>query len=53
LNPSELAAAIERFEPIGIAPILCSATSAEGIDELRRRILTLKRPAANERIESR
>ena len=53
LKRSERAAAIKRFEPIGIAPILCSATSAEGIDELRRRILTLKRPAANERIASR
>jgi GTP-binding protein len=54
LKRSERAAAIKRFESIGAAPILTSATSAEGIDDLRRRILALKRRAATgDQIESR
>ncbi|MDO8434902.1 MAG: ribosome biogenesis GTP-binding protein YihA/YsxC [Candidatus Binatus sp.] len=52
LKRSERAAAIRRFDSMGIAPILCSATSAEGIDELRRRILALKRRTTEDRIET-
>ena len=44
--------AIKRFDPMGIAPILCSATSAEGIDELRRRILALKPRKFEDQIET-
>ncbi|MHB8382180.1 MAG: ribosome biogenesis GTP-binding protein YihA/YsxC [Candidatus Binataceae bacterium] len=39
LKRSERAAALARFRALGAAPILCSATSIEGIDELRRGIL--------------
>jgi hypothetical protein len=54
LKRSERAAAIKRFDSMGTAPILCSATSAEGIDDLRRRILALKRrPVTGDQIESR
>jgi GTP-binding protein len=38
LRRSERAAALARFKPLGIEPILCSALDGEGIDELRRRI---------------
>jgi GTP-binding protein EngB required for normal cell division len=39
LRRSERAAALTRFKPLGIEPILCSALDSEGIDELRRRIV--------------
>ena len=39
LRNSERAAAFERFTPLGLEPIMCSAKSGEKIDELRRRIL--------------
>ena len=39
LRNSERAAAIERFTPLRLEPIMCSAKSGEGIDELRSRIL--------------
>src|SRR5271167_492063 len=38
LRRSERAAAIARFKPLGIEPILCSALNGEGMDDLRRRI---------------
>ncbi|HLI78380.1 MAG TPA: ribosome biogenesis GTP-binding protein YihA/YsxC [Candidatus Binataceae bacterium] len=41
LKRSERARAIAAFAPLGIEPILCSATEGEGIEELRRRILKL------------
>jgi len=41
LKRSERAKAIAAFAPLGIAPILCSATDGEGIEELRRSILKL------------
>ena len=40
LRNSERAAALERFTPLGLEPIMCSAKSDEKIDELRRRILS-------------
>jgi GTP-binding protein len=39
LRNSERAAAIERFTPFGLEPMMCSAKSGEKIDELRHRIL--------------
>src|SRR6266849_1442412 len=39
LRNSERAAAIERFTPLGLEPMMCSAKSGEKIDELRHRIL--------------
>lgn len=45
LRRSERAAALARFEPLGVEPILCSALSAEGIDDLRRRIAGCARRA--------
>jgi GTP-binding protein len=41
LKRSERAKAIASFAPLGLEPILCSATDGEGIEELRRRILKL------------
>ena len=43
LRRSERAAAMARFEPMGIAPTMCSAENGEGIEELRRRILAIRR----------
>jgi GTP-binding protein len=45
LRRSERAAALARFKPLGIEPILCSAISGEGIDDLRRRIIACARQA--------
>lgn len=45
LKRSERAVALARFRAVGTAPVLCSATSAEGIDELRRRILRVAQQA--------
>jgi GTP-binding protein len=45
LKRSERAAALARLEPLGGAPILCSATSGEGLDALRRRIMEFSRRA--------
>lgn len=39
LRRSERAAALKRFANFGIEPIMCSAHTGEGIEELRRRIL--------------
>jgi GTP-binding protein len=41
LRNSERATARKRFDAIGGAPIFCSVTSGEGIEELRRRILAV------------
>lgn len=43
LRRSERAAALARFKPLGIEPILCSALSGEGMDDLRRRIIACAR----------
>ena len=40
LKRSERAAALAAFKPLGLPPILCSVTDGEGIEELRRRVLT-------------
>jgi GTP-binding protein len=45
LRRSERAAALARFTPLGIEPILCSAFDGEGIDDLRRRIISCAREA--------
>lgn len=45
LRRSERGAALARFKPLGIEPILCSALDGEGIDELRRRIVGCARKA--------
>jgi GTP-binding protein len=41
LRRSERAAALERFNMLGIDPVMCSASNGEGIEQLRRRILTV------------
>jgi GTP-binding protein len=41
LRRSERAAALERFNILGIDPVMCSASNGEGIEQLRRRILTV------------
>jgi GTP-binding protein len=43
LRRSDRAAALKRFDSMGVPPIFCSATSLEGIDDLRRRILAVDR----------
>lgn len=50
LRRTERAAAIARFAPLGIEPILCSALSKEGLDELRKRILKGSRPTSARQI---
>lgn len=52
LRRSERAAALKRFDPMGVRPIFSSATSGEGIDELRRRMLAFDRSGAVKRAES-
>jgi GTP-binding protein len=47
LRRSDRAAALKRFDPMGVPPIFCSATSLEGIDDLRRRILAVDRKKAS------
>ena len=46
LRRSERAAALARFERMPGAPIFASATSSEGIEDLRRRILAVARTGA-------
>jgi GTP-binding protein len=46
LRRSERADALKRFDSMGGTPIFCSATSGEGIDDLRRRILAVDRKKA-------
>ena len=43
LRRSERVAALKRFDVVRVQPIFCSATSGEGIDDLRRRILAVDR----------
>ena len=52
LRRSERAAALKRFDAMRAPPIFCSATSAEGIDDLRRRILAVGRTDAAKRAEA-
>lgn len=49
LRRSERAAAVARFAPLGVEPILCSALSKENLDELRKRILKCARRTSDER----
>ncbi len=53
LRRSERAAALKRFDSMRARPIFCSATSGEGIDELRRRILGFDRSGTAKRAEVR
>jgi GTP-binding protein len=53
LRRSERSAALGRFELMPGAPIFSSATSGEGIDELRRRILAIGRAGAVKNAELR
>jgi GTP-binding protein len=46
LRRSDRAAALKRFDSMRVPPIFCSATSGEGIDDLRRRILAVDRKKA-------
>ena len=52
LRRSERAAALARFERMPGAPIFTSATSSEGIEDLRRRILAVARAGAIKNTES-
>jgi GTP-binding protein len=52
LRRSERAAALKRFDSMRVPPIFVSATSGEGIDELRRRILAVDRAGSIKRAES-
>jgi GTP-binding protein len=51
LRRSERAAALARFEQMPGAPIFCSATSGEGIEDLRRRILAVGRASTAKNAE--
>jgi GTP-binding protein len=51
LRSSERAAALKRFDSMPGAPIFSSATSGEGIEELRRRILSISRADAAKAVE--
>src|SRR6202050_946411 len=52
LRRSERAAALKRFDSMRVAPIFCSTTSGEGLDDLRRRLLTVPHSAAARRAEA-
>jgi GTP-binding protein len=52
LRRSERAAALKRFDSMRLRPIFCSATSGEGIDDLRRRILAVDRAGIVKRADS-
>ena len=41
LKGSDRACAVRRFEPIGVAPTLCSSRTGQGIEQLRHEILRL------------
>jgi GTP-binding protein len=45
LRRSERAAALARFQPLSVEPLMCSALDGEGIDDLRRRIVGCARAA--------
>jgi GTP-binding protein len=51
MRRSERATAIKRFAQMHLEPILCSATSGEGLDELRRRILAVGHPARDKKAQ--
>ncbi|SRR5271166_2083412 len=53
LRRSERAPALKRFDAMRVRPIFCSATSGEGIDDLRRRILAVDSGDAAKRAEAR
>ena len=53
LRRSDRAPALKRFDSMHVAPIFCSATSGEGIDDLRRRILAVDRSDHVKRAEAR
>jgi GTP-binding protein len=53
LRRSERAAALKRFDTMRESPIFVSATSSEGIDDLRRRILAAGRTGTVKRAELR
>jgi GTP-binding protein len=53
LRRSERAAALKRFATMRVSPIFCSATSGEGIDDLRRRILAVSRADSIKHADSR
>jgi GTP-binding protein len=53
LRPSERAAALKRFDVMRVPPICCSATSGEGIDDLRRRLLAVDRAGVVKSAEAR
>jgi 50S ribosomal subunit-associated GTPase HflX len=53
LRRSQRAAALKRFDSMRARPIFCSATSGEGIDDLRRRILAVDRSDSARRAGSR
>lgn len=52
LRRSQRAAALARFAPLGAKPVLCSALSKEGLDELRRQILKCARHETVARAET-
>jgi GTP-binding protein len=52
LRRSERAAALARFEQMPGAPIFSSATSGEGVEDLRRRILGIGRAGAIKNAQS-
>ena len=52
LRRSERVAALKRCDSMRLRPIFCSATSGEGIDDLRRRILAVDRAGIVKRADS-
>jgi GTP-binding protein len=53
LRRSERADALKRFDRMRVPPIFVSATSDEGLDDLRRRILAVDRSDHQKRAEAR
>jgi GTP-binding protein len=53
LRRSERAAALKRFDRMRVPPIFVSATSDEGLDDLRRRILAIDRSDHQKRVDAR
>jgi GTP-binding protein EngB required for normal cell division len=51
LRRSERAAALKRFDAMRVAPIFCSTTSGESLEDLRRRLLAVPHFAAARRAE--
>ena len=52
LRRSERAAALKRFDAMRVAPIFCSTTSGDGLEDLRRRLLAVPHSAAARRAEA-